>query len=66
MIDRGGSSSMGICELFYIYRSAIKCAKSGVVVCKAFMLNSWEGPFASGICASFYIYRSVIRLPNLV
>ena len=35
----GGQSAMGICALFYIYRSAIRCAKFGVVVFKASLLN---------------------------
>ena len=43
---------MGICALFYIYRSA----KFGVVVCKASMLDCQGGQSAMGICTLFYIY----------
>ena len=39
----GGPSAMCVCALFYIYiyiyRSAIRCAKFGVVVFKASMLE---------------------------
>ena len=49
---------IGICALFYIYRSAISCAKFGVVVFMASMLNCKEGQVVIGICALFYIYRS--------
>ena len=49
---------MGIYALFYIYR----CAKFGVAVFKASMLNWGLGDqSAMGICALFYIYRSAIR-----
>ena len=56
----GGQSAIGICALFYIYiyRSAMRCAKFGVVVFKAYMLN-WRrrwGQSAKCICALFYIY----------
>ena len=40
MLDWRGD--IGICALFYIYRSAISCAKFGVVVFKASMLD-WRG-----------------------
>ena len=48
---------MGICALFYIYRSAIRCAKFGVAVFKASLLD-WGGQLTMGIYALFYIYRS--------
>ena len=49
-----------ICALFYIYRLAISCAKFGVAVFKASMLD-WRGQtLAIGICALFYIYRLAI------
>ena len=56
----GGQSAIGICAFFYIYiyRSAMRCSKFGVLVFKASMLN-WKGggcQFAIGICALFYIY----------
>ena len=35
----GGPSAMGICALFYIYRSAMRCAKFCVAVFKASMLQ---------------------------
>ena len=38
--------------------SAIRCAKFGVVVFKASMLNCKGGQSAMGIYALFYIYRS--------
>ena len=50
----GGPCAMGICALFYIYRSA----KFGVVVFKASMLNCKGDSSTIGICALFYIYRS--------
>ena len=40
------------------YRSAIRCAKFGVAVFKASMLNCKGGQSTMGICALFYIYRS--------
>ena len=51
-----------MCSVLYIYRSAIRCAKFGVMVFKASMLN-WRGQSAIFICALFYIYiyRSAIR-----
>ena len=58
---------MGICALFYIYRSAIICAKFGVAVFKVSMLD-WRrggGKLAIGICALCYIYLPV-DLPSLV
>ena len=30
---------MYMCSVLYIYRSAMRCAKFGVVVCKASMVN---------------------------
>ena len=59
MLDRRGQSAMDIHALFYIYiyRSAIRCAKFGVVVFKASMLD-WRrgwGQSAMGICALCYI-----------
>ena len=55
-----------MCILLDIYRSAMRCGKFGVLVCKASMLNwrrGWEGQSAIGICALFYIciYRFAIR-----
>ena len=47
----------------YIYRSAIRCAKFGVAVLKASLLNCKGGQSAMGICALFYIY---IDQPSLV
>ena len=47
-----------ICIVLYIYRSAIRFAKFGVVVIKASMLNCKGGQVVIGICALFYIYRS--------
>ena len=49
---------MCIVLYIYIYISAIRCAKCGVVVFKASMLD-WRrgwGQSAIGICALFYIY----------
>ena len=61
---RGGKSVMGIYALFYIYLY-IRCAKFGVAVFKASMLDWGVGSqSAMGICALFYIYiyiRSAIR-----
>ena len=52
---------IGICALFYIYRSAKSCAKFGVVVFKASMLD-WRGDIDHRyICIVLYIYRSAIR-----
>ena len=53
----GGQSAIGICALFYIYiyRSAIRCAKFGVVVFKASMLKCWGCQSAMDICALCYI-----------
>ena len=47
-----------MCIVLYIdiYRSAIRCAKFGVGVFKASLLDCKEGPSAMGICALFYIY----------
>ena len=60
MLDcKGGQVVIGICALFYIYRSAMSCAKFGVVVFKASMLD-WRGTLTIGICALFYIYISAI------
>ena len=56
---QGGQSAMGICALFYIYRSA----KFGIVVFKASMLDCKGGQSAMSIYALFYIY---IDLPSLV
>ena len=38
LLERG-QSAIGICALFYIYRSAMRCAKFGIVVCKTSMVN---------------------------
>ena len=57
MLDRRGQSAMDIHALFYIYRSAIRCAKFGVAVFKAPMLD-WRkgwGQSAMGLCALCYI-----------
>ena len=52
----GGPLPWVYVHCLYIYRSAITCAKSGVAVCKASMLNWPEGPSAMGICTlSIYI-----------
>ena len=40
---------MGICALFYIYTSSMRCAKCGVAVLQASLLNG--GQSAMGICA---------------
>ena len=50
----GGQSAIGICAFFYIYRSTMTCAKFGVAVLQASMLN-WGGQAAMGICALCYI-----------
>ena len=50
----GCQSAIGICALFYKYRSAIRCAKFGVVVFKVSTLNC-RGQSAMGICALCYI-----------
>ena len=55
---KGGKVVIGICALFYIYISAMSCAKFGIVVFMASMLN-WRGDI--GIYALFYIYKSAIR-----
>ena len=50
---------MGI--VLYIYRSAIRCAKFGVVVFKTSMLD-WRGSNCHMyMCIVLYIYRSAIR-----
>ena len=61
MIGGGQTLAIGICVLFYIYRSAISCAKFGVAVLKASILDWRQQILAIGICALFYIYRSAIR-----
>ena len=53
--------TIGICAVFYIYRSAIRFDRFGVVVLKASMLTCKGGKVVIGICALFYIYRSAIR-----
>ena len=57
---RGWTLAIGICALFYMYRSAISCANFSVAVFKASVLNV-RGDI--GICALFYIY---IDLPLVV
>ena len=59
MLDwrRGGQSDIGICPLFYIYRSAMRCAKFGVTVLKASMVDwgvSLPGVFV--YCAIYETY----------
>ena len=56
MLDWRGQSAIGICALFYIYiyRSAMRCAKCGVMVLQASMLD-WGGQFAMDICALYHI-----------
>ena len=54
LIGGGGQSDIGICPLFYIYRSAMRCAKFGVAVLKASMVD-WGCQSAIGICALCYI-----------
>ena len=44
-----------MCIVLYIVRSAMRCAKFGVVVFQASMLDE-RGQSAIGICALFYIY----------
>ena len=53
-LEEGGQSDIGICPVFYIYRSAMRCAKFGVVVLKASMLD-WGCQSAMGICTLCYI-----------
>ena len=51
-----------MCIVLYIYRSAIRCAKFGVAVFKASMLN-WRGvnlPYVDVHC-SIYIYIYIER-----
>ena len=48
---------MGICALFYIYRSVIRCAKFGVAVFKESMLDC-KGVNLPWVYALFGIYRS--------
>ena len=60
MIGGGQTLAIGICVLFYIYRSAIRCAKFGVAVFKASMLDCNGGQAVIGICALLYIYRSAM------
>ena len=52
---------MGICALFSIYRSAIRCAKFGVMVFKASMLDwrrGWESICHRYMCIVQYISAS--------
>ena len=53
-LEERGQSDKGICPLFYIYRSAMTCAKFGIAVWKASMLN-WGCQSAMGIYALCYI-----------
>ena len=51
---------IGICALFYIHRSAMSCAKFGVVVFKASILD-WRGDIDHRyMCIVLYIYISAI------
>ena len=55
MLNRRGQSAMDICALFSIYRSSMRCAKFGVAVFKASMLD-WRrvwGQSAIDICAIY-------------
>ena len=57
----GGQSAMGICALFYIYRSVIRCAKFGVVVFKVSMLDwrrGWGWICHRSMCIVLYISAS--------
>ena len=57
-LEEGGQSAIGICALFYIYRSAIRCAKFGVAACKASMLNC-----RGAIC---HMYMCIVLYMNLI
>ena len=54
----GGQSNIGICPLFYIHRSAMRCAKFGVAVLKASMLN-WGVSICHGYMC-IVLYRKLI------
>ena len=51
---RGSICHRYMCIVLYIYRSAMRCAKFGVVVLQASMLN-WGAQFAMDIGALCYI-----------
>ena len=55
----GGQSVIGLCALFYIYRSAIRCAKFGVAVFKASMLDCWGVSICHG-CMCIVLYMKLI------
>ena len=55
LIGGGDQSDIGICPLFFIYRSAMRCAKFGVSVLKASMLN-WAVSICHGyMCIVLYM-----------
>ena len=65
----GGQSAIGICAFFYIYiyRSAMRCGKFGVLVFKASMLNwkrGWVSICHRYMCIVLYIYRSAMGCAN--
>ena len=53
-----GQTAIGICALFYIYRSAMRCAKCGVAVLQASLLNwgSISLPWVFVHCAIYETY----------
>ena len=56
----GGKSARYMCILLYIYRSAMRCGKFGVLVCKASMLNwrrGWGSISYRYMCILLYIYH---------
>ena len=60
------SIALGICVLsIYIYRSVMRCAKSGVVVFKASMVDWLGGFICHGYMDCLYIYRSAMRCAKL-
>ena len=58
-LDWGCQSAIGICAVFYIYRSAIRCTKFGVVVFKASILN-WRRGSICHMYMCIVLYMKVI------
>ena len=62
MLDWNGGcqSAIGICAVFYIYRSAIRCTMFGVAVFKASMLDWRRGINLSYIYVHCAIYDAYL------
>ena len=67
MLDRlWGPSIFGICALFYLNRSAIRCAKSSVVIMEDIYAQLTEGVHLPQVYVHcLYIYRSSMRCAKL-